>query len=75
MYIHLMEISPTPEKAQRQGDWPNTLVPRGRHVVHTAPHIALLCGDYQNIDARNHQPAEIHRKYDAAASLLWAVGV
>lgn len=53
MYIHLMEMSPTPERALRHGDRLSTLVPDAGHLLHMATHIDVLCGDYQNVVARN----------------------
>jgi tetratricopeptide (TPR) repeat protein len=53
MYIHLMEMSPHPERALRHGDRLSTLVPDAGHLVHMASHIDVLCGDYQNVLARN----------------------
>ncbi len=53
MYIHLMEMSPHPEKALRHGDALATLVPDAGHLVHMATHIDVLCGDYQNTVSRN----------------------
>ncbi|GHF41199.1 hypothetical protein [Seohaeicola zhoushanensis] len=67
MYIHLMEMSPTPEKALKHGDRLTLLVPDSGHLVHMATHIDVLCGDYQNVVARNHAAAEIDRKYEAEA--------
>jgi tetratricopeptide (TPR) repeat protein len=67
MYIHLMEMSPTPEKALRHGDRLTDLVPDSGHLVHMATHIDVLCGDYQNVVARNHKAAQVDRKYEAMA--------
>ncbi|MEM7176631.1 MAG: hypothetical protein AAGD47_15255 [Pseudomonadota bacterium] len=67
MYIHLMEMSPTPEKALRHGDRLVDLVPESGHLVHMATHIDVLCGDYQNVVWRNHRAAEVDRKYEAMA--------
>ena len=67
MYIHLMEMSPTPEKALRHGDRLTDLVPDSGHLVHMATHIDVLCGDYQNVVARNHKAAEIDKKYEEIA--------
>lgn len=53
MYIHLMEMSPTPEKALPHGDRLSTLVPDAGHLLHMATHIDVLCGDYQNVVSRN----------------------
>lgn len=67
MYIHLMEMSPTPEKALRHGDRLTDLVPDSGHLVHMATHIDVLCGDYHNVVTRNHLAAEVDRKYEAQA--------
>ncbi len=67
MYIHLMEMSPTPEKALRHGDRLIDLVPDSGHLVHMATHIDVLCGEYQNVVWRNRRAIEIDRKYEAVA--------
>lgn len=67
MYVHLMEMSPMPEKALRHGDRLTDLVPDSGHLVHMATHIDVLCGDYQNVVARNHKAAQIDRKYEDVA--------
>ena len=67
MYIHLMEMSPTPEKALRHGDRLTDLVPDSGHLIHMATHIDVLCGDYHSVVARNRKAAEIDRKYEAVA--------
>jgi len=67
MYIHLMEMSPTPEKALRHGDRLVDLVPDSGHLVHMATHIDVLCGEYQNVIWRNHRAAQVDRKYEAIA--------
>jgi tetratricopeptide (TPR) repeat protein len=67
MYIHLMEMSPTPEKALKHGDRLTDLVPDSGHLIHMATHIDVLCGDYHNVIARNHIAAEVDRKYEAVA--------
>ncbi|MCR9137165.1 MAG: tetratricopeptide repeat protein [Alphaproteobacteria bacterium] len=63
MYIHLMEMSPTPEKALRQGDRLSTLVPDAGHLLHMATHIDVLCGEYENVVSRNAAAIEADRKY------------
>ena len=63
MYIHLMEMSPTPEKALRHGDRLVDLVPDAGHLVHMASHIDVLCGDYENVVRRNHAAARVDAKY------------
>lgn len=54
MYIHLMEMSPHPERALRHGDALSTLVPDAGHLLHMPSHVDVLCGDYQNVVSRNH---------------------
>ncbi|MEM7444805.1 MAG: hypothetical protein AAF414_15895 [Pseudomonadota bacterium] len=67
MYIHLMEMSPHPERALRQGDRLSTLVPEAGHLLHMGTHIDVLCGDYQNVVARNSNAIVADRKYLAHA--------
>ena len=63
MYIHLMEMSPTPELALRHGDRLVDLVPDSGHLAHMATHIDVLCGDYQNVVWRNTRAATVDAKY------------
>ena len=46
MYIHLMEMSPYPERALRAADMLRGLVADGGHMEHMSAHIYILCGDY-----------------------------
>ncbi len=63
MYIHLMEMSPYPERALRHGDRLSTLVPDAGHLLHMATHIDVLCGDYMNVVARNQLAIVADRKF------------
>ena len=63
MYIHLMEMSPHPERALKAGDTLVDLIPDAGHLVHMPTHIDVLCGDYQNVVARNHAAVVADRKY------------
>jgi tetratricopeptide (TPR) repeat protein len=63
MYIHLMEMSPSPEAALLHGDRLVDLVPDSGHLVHMATHIDVLCGDYQNVVWRNLRAAAVDRKF------------
>ena len=63
MYIHLMEMSPHPERALRHGDRLSTLVPDAGHLLHMATHIDVLCGDYENVVARNERAIAADRKF------------
>lgn len=67
MYIHLMEMSPTPELALRHGDRLVDLVPDSGHLCHMATHIDVLCGEYQNVVWRNRRAAQVDLKYEAKA--------
>lgn len=66
-YIHLMEMSSTPEKALPHGDRLVRLVPDSGHLTHMATHIDVLCGDYHNVVARNRKAAQVDRSYFAHA--------
>ncbi|MBT8078717.1 MAG: tetratricopeptide repeat protein, partial [Gammaproteobacteria bacterium] len=63
MYIHLMEMSPHPERALRHGDRLATLVPDAGHLLHMPTHVDVLCGDYMNVVARNDAAIAADRKY------------
>jgi tetratricopeptide (TPR) repeat protein len=63
MYIHLMEMSPTPEKALRHGDALSTLAPDAGHLLHMPTHIDVLCGDYMNVVLRNEAAIKADRKF------------
>lgn len=63
MYIHLMEMSPHPERALRHGDALATLVPDAGHLLHMPTHIDVLCGDYMNVVSRNQAAIAADRKF------------
>ncbi len=67
MYIHLMEMSPHPERALRHGDRLTDLVPDAGHLVHMGTHIDVLCGEYQNVLHRNLAAAEVDDAFKAYA--------
>ena len=67
MYIHLMEMSPNPEKALSHGDILSNLVPDAGHLVHMATHIDVLCGDYQNVVSRNLQASKVDNSFKSYA--------
>ena len=49
LYVHLMEMSPTPEAALRAGDVLRRLVPDAGHLIHMPTHIDVLCGHYHDV--------------------------
>jgi tetratricopeptide (TPR) repeat protein len=63
MYIHLMEMSPFPEKALRAADWLRDLVPDAGHLRHMATHIDVLCGQYHDVVDSNHTAILVDRKF------------
>ncbi len=67
MYIHLMEMSPHPERALRHGDRLKDLVPDAGHLVHMGTHIDVLCGEYQNVLYRNLAAARVDDVFKAYA--------
>ena len=58
LYVHLMEMSPTPEKAMKAADALRTLVPDAGHLVHMPSHIDVLCGHYENVVRWNEKAVE-----------------
>ena len=63
LYVHLMEMSPFPQKALRAGDVLRTLVPDAGHLIHMPTHIDVLCGHYHNVLVDNQRGIEADRKY------------
>jgi tetratricopeptide (TPR) repeat protein len=63
MYLHLMEMSPTPERALRAGDALVSLVPDAGHLLHMPTHIDVLCGNYKAVIDRNEFATLADRKY------------
>lgn len=49
LYVHLMEMSPTPELALPVADELRTLVPDAGHLAHMPTHIYVQCGDYRSV--------------------------
>ncbi|MEX0284536.1 MAG: tetratricopeptide repeat protein [Paracoccaceae bacterium] len=58
LYVHLMEMSPHPEKALKAGDVLRTLMPDAGHLVHMPTHIDVLCGDYEKVVRWNQKAVE-----------------
>ncbi len=63
MYIHLMEMSPHPERALAAGDRLRDLVPDAGHLVHMPTHIDVLCGDYRAVVETNQAGTRADRKF------------
>ena len=63
MYVHLIEMSPHPEKALRAGDWLRGLVPDSGHLNHMPTHLDVLCGNYYDVVAWNEEAIKANRKF------------
>ena len=63
IYIHVMEMSPYPERALRAADALRDLVPDAGHLLHMPSHIDVLCGHYYNAVEANRKAIVANRKY------------
>lgn len=63
MYIHVMEMSPVPEKALRACDQLRELVPDSGHLCHMPSHIDVRCGHYYEAVIANNRAAAADRVY------------
>ena len=63
MYIHVMEMSPFPERALRACDELRTLVPDSGHLCHMPSHIDVRCGHYYEAVATNNRAIAADRVY------------
>ena len=63
MYLHLMEMSPYPERALSAGDALCSLVPDAGHLIHMPTHIDVLCGNYKDVIDRNEIATMADQKY------------
>lgn len=67
IYIHVMEMSPQPEKALRASDILRELCPDAGHLLHMPSHIDILCGDYYNAVIANQHAIVADDKFAAQA--------
>jgi tetratricopeptide (TPR) repeat protein len=63
LYVHLMEMSPFPQRALRAGDRLRELVPDSGHLIHMPTHIDVLCGNYRDVVVYNQKAVVVDRKY------------
>ncbi|WP_321822618.1 MULTISPECIES: tetratricopeptide repeat protein [unclassified Burkholderia] len=63
LYIHTMEMSPTPEIALRIGDELRHLVPDAGHLAHMPTHIDVQCGNYLDVVVSNQAGIERDMKF------------
>ncbi|MEA2159774.1 MAG: hypothetical protein QOD66_2154 [Solirubrobacteraceae bacterium] len=62
-YIHLMEMSPSPEQALDAANALRGLVPNAGHLVHMPTHIDVLLGDYQRVIEDNERAIIADERY------------
>lgn len=70
LYVHLMEMSPFPERALRHGDRLRGMVPDAGHLIHMPTHIDVLCGYYQDVVTTNRRASRVDEKYRDYAGAL-----
>jgi tetratricopeptide (TPR) repeat protein len=63
IYIHLMEMSPHPQRALKVCDALRSLVPDAGHLNHMPSHIDVLCGHYERVVSSNQVAIEADRKF------------
>ncbi|MGW0547910.1 hypothetical protein [Streptomyces altiplanensis] len=63
LYIHLLEMSPTPEQALAVADRLPGLVPDAGHLHHMPSHLDVLCGDYRRVVSGNSDAIKADEKY------------
>jgi len=63
MYIHLMEMSPHPERALPASDQLRDLVPDAGHLRHMPTHIDVLCGFYNDVVRGNEAAIVADEKF------------
>ena len=63
LYVHLMEMSPFPQRALRAGDRLRELVPDAGHLIHMPTHIDVLCGYYRDVLHYNQKAIAADTKF------------
>jgi tetratricopeptide (TPR) repeat protein len=63
LYVHLMEMSPFPQRALRAGDRLREIMPDSGHLIHMPTHIDVLCGYYRDVLAYNQKALDTDRRF------------
>lgn len=63
MYIHTMEMSPTPERALAAADQLSGVAPDSGHLHHMPSHIYVLCGMYEEALAVSEKAVAADNRY------------
>ncbi|MBK0401283.1 tetratricopeptide repeat protein [Limibaculum sp. M0105] len=67
LYVHLMEMSPFPQRALRAGDRLRAIMPDSGHLIHMPTHLDVLCGFYRDVLVYNQKALEPDRRFLAYA--------
>jgi tetratricopeptide (TPR) repeat protein len=67
LYVHLMEMSPFPQRALRAADRLREIVPDAGHLIHMPTHIDILCGHYHDALVYNQKALVSDRRFLAYA--------
>ncbi|MGW0812066.1 hypothetical protein ACWD00_02215 [Streptomyces viridiviolaceus] len=70
LYVHLMEMSATPEAALTVADRLRGLVPDAGHLHHMPSHLEVLCGDYRRVVSDNTAAIAADERYRARAGTM-----
>lgn len=70
LYVHLMEMSPTPELALTVADRLRGMVPDAGHLLHMPSHLEVLCGDYRRVVSDNSAAIAADEKVLARSGAL-----
>ena len=66
LYIHIVEMSPRPERAMIAADQLRELVPDAGHLLHMPSHIDVLCGQYYNAIVANNRAIAVDKVFAVA---------
>ena len=70
LYIHIVEMSPRPERAMIAADQLRELVPDAGHLLHMPSHIDVLCGQYYNAIVANNRAIAVDKVFAARDGAL-----
>ncbi|CAD0113289.1 unnamed protein product [Aureobasidium uvarum] len=70
MYIHLMEMSSTPDLALPKANLLRGLVPDAGHLHHMPTHLDILCGDYESAAIWNLEAIKADEKFLSRAGAV-----
>jgi tetratricopeptide (TPR) repeat protein len=68
-YIHVVEASPTPERALAGANKLAALAPGAGHIVHMPAHVYIRTGDYEAAVKTNEEAAAVDRAYIKATGV------